>query len=95
MRTIRLMMAATVAAVLSSGAAWAAGVENPVAPAANSDDQKIICKKTLEIGSLVKKNKQCFTKAEWERIAESQRTGAQKLARDLSGSCGQNGGVCP
>lgn len=50
----------------------------------NTDDNRIICRKMPETGSLVRRNKQCFTKAEWDRIAESQRAGAERLVRDLT-----------
>lgn len=46
---------------------------------AQPDPEKKICRKTLETGSLVKKTRQCFTRAEWARIAEAARTGAQYI----------------
>jgi hypothetical protein len=55
------------------------------AQAANAvGDDRVICKKVLETGSLVRKSKQCFTKAEWDRIAETQRRGNEKLVDGLS-----------
>jgi hypothetical protein len=42
-----------------------------------------VCKAVLETGSLVRKRKQCFTRKEWERIAESQQTGARRMVDDL------------
>lgn len=36
-----------------------------------ADTDKIICKKDVETGSLVRKKKRCFTKAEWARIDEA------------------------
>ena len=57
---------------------------------ATADDRKIICKKNLETGSLVRQNKQCFTKAEWDRISESQRRGAANLIHDLATKKGDN-----
>lgn len=61
-------------------------VADPVPPAASaaSDADKVICKKTLETGSLVRKTKQCFTKAEWDMIAEVQRRGNEKMVDGLS-----------
>ncbi|HEY0084464.1 MAG TPA: hypothetical protein VGB65_01000 [Allosphingosinicella sp.] len=44
-----------------------------------------VCKAVLETGSLVKKRKQCFTRKEWERIAESQQTGARRMVDELQG----------
>lgn len=48
-------------------------------------EDKLICKKHVEIGSLVKKRKQCFTREQWDRIATSQADGARRLVDDLRG----------
>ncbi|MFC3711461.1 hypothetical protein ACFOMD_02695 [Sphingoaurantiacus capsulatus] len=55
------------------------------AAAAPLNDNEIICRKTLETGSLVRKTKQCFTRAEWDKIAAANRQGNQKTADQLSG----------
>lgn len=80
----------------AAGALWLAGTaaaadSAAAAQAANgTDDDRIICKKSLDTGSLVRKTKQCFTKAEWDRLSESQRTGAQKMVLDLTTKQGGN-----
>ena len=51
--------------------------------------EKLICKSVGETGSLVRKRKQCFTRAEWDKIAESQRNGTQKMVDQLAERCGQ------
>ena len=56
----------------------------PKASEKKSDSEKVICKSIGETGSLVRKRKQCFTRAEWDRIAESQRTGTQKMVDQLT-----------
>jgi hypothetical protein len=95
MRMIRTAVLGAFAGVMLSGAAAAADPNAAAsAPAASADDQRIICRKTLETGSLVKKNKQCFTKAEWDKVYAAQREGNQKLFDGLSGRCGQDGGEC-
>lgn len=93
MRMIRTMLLGALSCVLLNGAAAAAGSDAATTtPSASADDQRIICRKTLETGSLVKKNKQCFTKAEWDKIYAAQREGNQKLFDQLSTRCGQEGG---
>lgn len=56
---------------------------NDPVPAQNStlgaEADKIICKRELEPGSVIKRKKRCFTKAEWDRIAQAARAGAQHL----------------
>ena len=48
------------------------------------DDTKLVCRKTLETGSMVRKKKQCFTLREWDQIAEIQRRGNQKMFDGLT-----------
>lgn len=48
------------------------------------DDTKLVCRRTLETGSMVRKKKQCFTLREWDQIAEIQRRGNQKMFDGLT-----------
>lgn len=68
-----------VAACLSAGifllAAPAMGATNP----ASQGDNKLVCKKSVETGSLVKARKVCRTKAEWRKVTET----ARKTTRDI------------
>jgi len=47
-------------------------------------DDRLICRRTPETGSLVKAKRECFTKAQWDRIAESQRIGANRMIQELT-----------
>lgn len=80
----RLLMSGL--AVMMGTAALAAESPSPVsAPAAKPGaSDEIVCRKTLETGSLVRKTKQCFTRAEWDRIQAANRAGNQKVADQLS-----------
>lgn len=84
MRALQLSLMAAVAAVSLAGPALAADTAGAAQASNAVDDNRVICKKTLETGSLVRKNKQCFTKAEWDRIAEVQRRGNEKMVDGLS-----------
>lgn len=53
--------------------------------AAAADRDKLICRKTAEVGSLVKKKKECYTKAQWDEIAEAHQRGAKKTQEGLAG----------
>lgn len=64
------------------------------APPKNADADKIVCRKTLETGSLVKKNKQCFTLAEWDKIYAANREGNEKTRAQLSGGYNCTGDGC-
>jgi hypothetical protein len=57
-------------------AAQQSGSETAEAP-------KLICKKSLETGSLVKKTKVCLTREQWARSARGNEQYARELAEDL------------
>ena len=72
----------SIAAIAMLGMSTAAMAQTPPA---QPEAEKKICRKTLEIGSLVKKTRQCFTRAEWARIAEGARTNAQFIQENSMG----------
>lgn len=90
MTMMRLLLTAAVAGVLPTmefaAGAQTAAAANP-APAAEADPNadKLICRKRAEVGSLVRKTKECHTKAEWDRIAESQQRGTRRMQDELMG----------
>ena len=43
------------------------------------DPDRVICRRSVDTGSLVKGRRQCFTRAQWDRIAEA----AQKRTQDM------------
>jgi hypothetical protein len=63
------------------------------APAPDTSGEEIICKKELETGSLVRKRKQCHTRAEWEKITESQVRGTRRMADEMMGGMNCNPGA--
>lgn len=44
--------------------------------------EKVICQTTDETGSLVRKAKRCYTRAQWDRIAEAARANGERLTGD-------------
>jgi len=85
--TLKLKLWAVMAASLSL--AGTAAADTPAKTVATPDDsgvgdQRIICKKHLETGSLVKRVKKCFTKAEWDLIAEREQVGFKKTMDALN-----------
>lgn len=67
--------------LLLAAPAWAA---EPKA----EDADRLICKRFKETGSLVRSQKKCFTRAQWDQIAEMERRGWEKTRDDLSGRPG-------
>jgi hypothetical protein len=57
---------------------------------ARGDQDRLICRRTPETGSLVRVRRQCFTRIEWDRIAESQRRGAARMIFELAGGDNTN-----
>ena len=80
MKGIRAAAAMTLAGLLIPATALAA---EPTS-AEKADRDKLICRKTAEVGSLVKKKKECYTKAQWDQIAEAHQRGAKKTQDGLS-----------
>lgn len=86
MRTVHVMLLAALAGVSLSAPAVAEDAAKVVGTTGDEGvgDQRIICRKHVEVGSLVRKKKQCFTKAEWDRIAAAEQVGVKKLQDQLS-----------
>ena len=72
--------------------AVAATAQEPAgqAVASRDNDQRLICRRMPDTGSLVRTRRQCFTRAEWDRIAETARRGAQRTVTELSGGFNGN-----
>ena len=45
--------------------------------------EKLICKSQTETGSIARRKKECFTKAEWEKIGEAHRRGWGRAIDDM------------
>jgi hypothetical protein len=57
----------------------------PEQSAADTDPNKVICKRFADTGSLVRKSKVCRTRAEWSRATEdAQKEGERLLSRSVS-----------
>jgi hypothetical protein len=86
MRSMQKLMLAAVVGLSFTGAALADGAPKAAGTADDTGvgDERIICKKHLETGSLVKRVKKCFTKAEWDLIAEREQVGFKKTMDALN-----------
>ncbi len=60
------------AAVAAASLAFtAAGAAEPGKP--QLDDDKVICKKSVDTGSLIRGKKRCMTRKQWNQLAEATR----------------------
>jgi len=82
----RTFAAATLAGVIATAAIAAPTQRDEAEKSADSQD-KIICKRFVETGSLVKGYRTCKSKRDWERERD-----AVRAQTNMSGSCGQPGG---
>ncbi len=47
--------------------------------------EKMICKRTVDTGSLVRGKRECRSRADWDRIAEAARAGGQDIVDRSAG----------
>lgn len=89
-RIVRDVLMFALAGLALAGPAVAADTPGAAQASNTNGDDRIICRKTAEIGSLVRKKKECYTKAEWDKVAETHQRGARRLQEELrSKSSGQ------
>jgi hypothetical protein len=88
---VSLLLSLALAAADPSVAA-ARTVSHDVAEKSADAGDKMICKKFLETGSLVKGTRICKTKSEWQHSRDDVRTG-MSMSGQMSCASG-NGGAC-
>ena len=89
-RVTRGVLMAALASAAIAGPVAAADTPGAAQAANSVDDNRIICRKTTEVGSLVRKKKECYTKAEWDRLAEAHQRGVKRLQDELTTRAGGN-----
>lgn len=77
-----LLSAIVAAATLATSGATLA--QSRTGGARANDPNRLICRRMPETGSLMQTRRQCFTRAEWDRIAQSQRNGAERMIGELT-----------
>ncbi|WP_374942485.1 hypothetical protein [Sphingomonas sp.] len=68
----------TLFALTLVGVASAAVAQQPQPPSAPKPD-KMICKRSAEIGSMIPTRKECHTRSEWNAMAQSARIAGQEM----------------
>lgn len=61
------------------GLGLAAGAVAQSSAKDSSDKPKLICKKSVETGSLIGKRRECRTREDWDRISEAARMNGQDM----------------
>lgn len=86
MKIVKSFWVASLCVAIATGGAMAPAhaqtknvdLEGKVMP----DGEKILCRRVLETGSLVRKSKKCYTRAQWDRIAEAAKVNATRMQSD-------------
>lgn len=89
---MRLIGSALIGFVVLASAGIAAGQTSGGASgkqAADKSDDRLICRRVQETGSLGQGRRQCYTRAEWDRIAQAQRENSPGMTA-MSGSTSGN-----
>ncbi len=83
-----ILSAAGLAFLLASGAAYAG--EDPAATAAGAkpDKPKLICKRMQESGSLARRTRLCYTKEQWDKLADAQRANSPGMTAATGSTSG-------
>ena len=83
MRLAKLSVAAVVALLAGEAVIAAQSTASAERPA-KAKNERLICQSMQETGSLARQRRQCFTRAEWDRIAEAARARGQRLQGDMA-----------
>ncbi|MGQ0558978.1 MAG: hypothetical protein ACT4OE_05245 [Sphingosinicella sp.] len=82
MRWKRALLGIGAAALVATGAAVSAQQNSGTTTQAPNQKERLICRSTEVTGKLAARRRQCFTRAEWDRIAEAARKHTEHLQGD-------------
>jgi hypothetical protein len=74
---------------LSGGALAAQQPAAPAQPAAKQTEERPICRRVQESGSLARVRRICYTRAQWDRLAEQQRSNSPGMSAMSGSASGQ------
>jgi len=57
--------------------------------ATKADPNEVICRRMRDTGSLARRTRQCYTRAQWERLAEQQRANSPGMTAMSGSASGQ------
>ena len=70
---------------VASIAAAQSGSSSGQPQAAAKNDDRLICRRVQDSGSLARRTRQCYTREQWDRMAQDQRTNSPAMTA-MSGS---------
>jgi hypothetical protein len=90
MRRLSTLLGGVAALLLATNMAAAAQTSDQAEPRTKAKRERLICQTMQETGSLARQRRQCFTRAEWDRIAEAARARGQRLMSDMASGMTSN-----
>ena len=82
MRFSTLAILVTGLAVTPVAASAFQQVSEKAAAARQTQGERLICRYVQETGSVARRRRQCFTRTEWDRIAEAARANGTRMMSD-------------
>ncbi len=82
-------LTACLAVFFASGALAAQQAATPTQPAAKQTEDRQICRRMQESGSLARVRRVCYTRAQWDRLAEQQRANSPSMTAFSGSASGQ------
>ena len=87
---MRILVPVILTSLTSLTAAAAAQQPPPPPPPAAAKADKMICKRSAEIGSMIPTRKECHTPSEWTRLQQDARVAVQEMENRRVGSTPQS-----
>jgi len=90
MRASALLTVAVLGIFTAPAMSLAQGGSTAAKTSAKDDPNRLICRSTRDTGSLARRTRQCYTRAEWDRLAEQQRANSLGATAFSGGSSSSN-----
>ena len=90
MRLLTVTLAALMVASIPVAAQAFQQISEKATTERRAKGERLICRYSDETGSAVRRRRQCFTRTEWDRIAEAARVHTQRMQSDLAGQISGN-----
>lgn len=90
MRLLTVSLAALSVAAIPVAAQAFQQISEKATAERRAKGERLICRYMDETGSLSRRRRQCFTRTEWDRIAEAARARGQRLTTDGVGPITSN-----
>lgn len=88
MRASALLTIAAAALALPAISLAQGGTTQASQGSEKSDPNRLICRRIQESGSMARRTRQCYTRAQWDQLAEQQRSNSPGMTSMTGGTSG-------